>query len=212
MLRTSIFTEPFGLTEPLFVPEYWSPPSLFNLALTTGFDIESLIFCFGIGGVAAVLYNIFRGHVVYPLPMEERSRRIHRYHYAAILSPVFVFVPLAFIDWNPIYPGIIAMAVGSVATASCRHDLISKSWIGGVIFASYYLVFLIGLRITAPGYIERVWNLLDLSGASLFSFPIEEFLFAITFGMFWSSVYEHFTWTQAGTINVQEDKTLLPHR
>ncbi|NIO40679.1 MAG: hypothetical protein GTO41_11165, partial [Burkholderiales bacterium] len=36
---TSVFTMPFGLTEPLFVPEYWSPPSLFDLALTTGFDI-----------------------------------------------------------------------------------------------------------------------------------------------------------------------------
>jgi hypothetical protein len=48
---------PFGLTEPLFVPRYWDPPSLFNLAATTGFDIESLIFCFAIGGIGAVLYD-----------------------------------------------------------------------------------------------------------------------------------------------------------
>lgn len=55
MVWTSLFTTPFGLTEPLFVPEYWSPPSLFDLARQTGFDIESLIFCFGIGGIRAVL-------------------------------------------------------------------------------------------------------------------------------------------------------------
>lgn len=36
MLRVSLLTAPFGLTEPLFVPEYWSPPSLFDLARTTG--------------------------------------------------------------------------------------------------------------------------------------------------------------------------------
>lgn len=55
MLRASLLTMPFGLTEPLFVPAYWSPPSLFDLARTTGFDIESFIFSFGIGGIGAVL-------------------------------------------------------------------------------------------------------------------------------------------------------------
>lgn len=45
----SLATAFFGLTEPLFVPEYWNPPTLFDLAQRTGFDLESLIFCFGIG-------------------------------------------------------------------------------------------------------------------------------------------------------------------
>ena len=55
MLWASLFTMPFGLTEPLFVPSYWNPPSLFDLAQNTRFDLESLIFSFGIGGVGAVL-------------------------------------------------------------------------------------------------------------------------------------------------------------
>ena len=55
MWWSSIFMAPFGLTEPLFVPGYWNPPSLFELAQRTGFDIESIIFSFGIGGIAAVL-------------------------------------------------------------------------------------------------------------------------------------------------------------
>ena len=50
MFWVSLFTMPFGLTEPLFVPKYWNPPSLFNLAARTGFDFESLIFSFSIGG------------------------------------------------------------------------------------------------------------------------------------------------------------------
>ena len=51
MLVVSSFTALLGLTEPLFVPEYWSPPSLFDLALRFGFDIESLIFAFAVGGI-----------------------------------------------------------------------------------------------------------------------------------------------------------------
>ena len=39
MFIVSLFTMPFGLTEPLFVPAYWNPPSLFNLAADIGFDI-----------------------------------------------------------------------------------------------------------------------------------------------------------------------------
>ena len=39
MLIVSLLTSLTGLTEPLFVPVYWNPPSLFNLASLTGFDI-----------------------------------------------------------------------------------------------------------------------------------------------------------------------------
>ena len=67
MLSASLFTMPFGLSEPLFVPEYWNPPSLFDLAQQTGFDIESLIFCFGIGGIGAVLYNVLTRQILKPV-------------------------------------------------------------------------------------------------------------------------------------------------
>ena len=44
LLTLSLGTVPFSLTEPLFVPSYWNPPTLFDLARRTGFDIESVIF------------------------------------------------------------------------------------------------------------------------------------------------------------------------
>lgn len=80
MLWASAFTTPFGLTEPIFVPEYRNPPSLFDLAARTGFDVESLIFCFGIGGVGAVLVNVLRGSTTTPMDEHERHDRRHRYH------------------------------------------------------------------------------------------------------------------------------------
>lgn len=197
MIWASLFTTPFGLTEPLFVPEYWSPPSLFDLARRTGFDIESLIFCFGIGGVGAVLYNVLvRRQPVLVDPGEKHHRR-HRWHRWAVLAPFALFPPLYFLPWNPIYPGIVAMAVGAAATALCRPDLKTKTLAGGAIFLLYYLVFLAGLELTAPGYFERVWNLEALSDVRVAGFPIEELLFAIAFGAYWSGVYEHLTWRRA---------------
>lgn len=142
MLWGSAFMAPFGLTEPLFVPVYWNPPSLFDLAQRTGFDIESIIFCFAIGG-------------------------------------------------------IVAMAAGAVANVMCRPDLKLNMLVGGMLFLGFYIVFLAGLKWSAPGYIEQVWNLPALSGIAPFGFPIEEFLFAFGFGLFWTGVYEHFTWRRS---------------
>jgi len=194
MLWASLFTTPFGLTEPLFVPEYWSPPSLFNLAITTGFDIESLIFCFAIGGLGAVLYNVLTKKTESPVPEQEKRLPLHRHHYKAIAAPFVVFPVLYFFPWNPIYPGIIAMIVGAIANILCRPDLKTKTWIGGVIFLIFYVVFLSGLEWSVPGYINKVWSMESLSGITIFFIPVEELLFAISFGMYWSGVYEHLNW------------------
>jgi hypothetical protein len=194
MVWASLFTAPFGLTEPLFVPEYWSPPSLFDLAQRTGFDIESLIFTFGIGGIGAVLYNLLTRQRLRPVSRQEMKHPRHRFHWWALAAPFLSFPILYVFPWNPIYPAILAMVVGAIATVLCRPDLGRKTWIGGLLFLAYYVAFLLGLEWTAPGYIARVWNLEALSGLGLFGMPLEELLFAITFGAYWSGVYDHFTW------------------
>ncbi|MEX0691376.1 MAG: lycopene cyclase domain-containing protein [Gemmatimonadales bacterium] len=194
MWWSSVFTAPFGLTEPLFVPEYWNPPTLFDLAQRTGFDIESLIFCFGIGGVGSVLYNVLTRRGTTAVPTHERRHHRHRYHRQVLATPFVVFAALVWLPWNPIYPGIVAMLAGAVATWWCRPDLAGKTWIGGALFVAYYAAFLLGIELTVPGYIERVWNFESLTGWRLGFMPVEELLFALGFGMYWSGVYEHVTW------------------
>ena len=194
MIWASLFTTPFGLTEPFFVPRYWSPPSLFDLARTTGFDIESFIFAFGIGGIGAVFYNLVTGRRFMPLASSERHLRRHALHDWALGVPFISFPALYLLGWNPIYPAIAAMILGAAAAIWCRPDLVSKTWIGSLLFVAYYTLFLAGVEWTMPGYIARVWNLNALSGLRIIGMPIEEVLFAAAFGAYWSGVYDHFTW------------------
>ncbi len=194
MLWSSVLTALFGLTEPLFVPEYWNPPSLFDLAQRTGFDLESLIFCFGIGGVGSVLYDALTQSRLAPVPAHERHGARHRFHRAALAMPVVTFLAVCFLPWNPIYPSLIAMAAGAAASILCRPDLARKTLIGGVLFGGSYLAFLVSLEMMAPGYIARVWNLPALSGVLFGRFPIEELLFGFAFGLYWTGVYEHIAW------------------
>ena len=194
MWRASLATMPFGLTEPLFVPAYWNPPSLFDLAQKTGFDLESLVFCFAIGGVGSVLYNVLTRHQPATMPLLERELHRHRWHRAALFVPIVTFIGLYWLPWNPIYPAIVAMATGGVATALCRPDLARKALVGGGIFLGYYAAFMVALLVFVPGYIERVWNLPQLTGVGVLGIPMEELLFGFTFGIYWTSVYEHLTW------------------
>ena len=84
MMWASLITAPLSLTEPLFVPDYWNPPSLFDLARRSGFDIESVIFSFAIGGIGAVLYNLLTGRALLPISAADRHSPHHKMHYCAL--------------------------------------------------------------------------------------------------------------------------------
>lgn len=195
MLLVSLATSPLGLSEPLFVPEYWSPPSLFELAARTGFDLESLIFTFAIGGIGAVLYDALARRELQTMPHAERlSMKRHRFHALALTLPVIAFPLLKLLPWNPIYPAISALAIGGAANVACRPDLMRNTLLGGVLFFGFYAVFMVLLLVAAPGYIEKVWNLPALSGVLVRGIPLEELAFGFTFGLYWAGLYEHFTW------------------
>lgn len=196
MLKVSLWTSLLGLTEPLFVPEYWLPPSLFDLAANTGFDIESLIFSFGVGGLGFVLYFfIFPVKGEEEFTVDERIAARHRYHPWLLLVAPVLFVALFLVTGlNPIYISVIALMVGGVATWYCRPDLKMKMFVSAFLFLGLYFVFFLTLIIFEPGYVLKVWNLPAISGILVAGIPIEELMFAFSFGFFWSTTYEHFAW------------------
>lgn len=195
MLRVSLWTMPFGLTEVLFVPDYWNPPTLFDLAQRTGFDVESLIYTFAITGIASVLYQIVFRRVYEPLHPDDRHTMRHRIHRYILATPFIVFILLATLtNLNHIYCSIFAMGAGAIATLFCRPDLNLKTWIGGSLFLVLYFVFFEILNVLYPGYVADVWDLKNISGILLAGVPLEELLFGFVFGMYWSSVYEHLMW------------------
>lgn len=203
MFRVSALTGLFGLTEPIFVPDYWNPPSLFELAQRTGFDIESLIFSFAIGGIGAAAYKVLARRELRPLSHRERHARRHRFHRLALAAPLLVFPPLYLLSWNPIYPALATLAIGSAANVLCRPDLVHGTLLGGALFAGLYAVFMVLLIVWAPGYIEQVWNLAALSGMRPGGIPLEELGFGFAFGAYWAGLYEHFTWTHSVAANAR---------
>jgi len=194
MFWVSLFTMPLGLTEPLFVPEYWNPPSLFNLASRTGFDIESLIFAFSIGGIASILYEIIFKVKHKKMSKHEIHSKRHQFHLLVLFSPLIIFVLSEIIfDFNVIYSMMLALFMGSLIYLLCRPDLKRKIFTSGLLFLLVYFLFFRLLFLIYPNFINA-WNLSAISGILLFGIPIEELLFAFGVGMLWSSIYEHVKW------------------
>lgn len=202
MVRVSVGTMFLGLTEPLFVPRYWNPPTLGDLARRTGFDLESLLFSFAIGGIVFAAYHVLFGEAPAESMAHERSDPRHRYHMLAILSaPVGFVVLLALTPLNPIYAAAIALVGGFFATLYCRPDLWRKMLASGALFLLLYFVVFVLFDQAFPGYVVAVWNLKAVSGVVLWGVPLEELLFAFTFGLYWSSVYEHLGWRRSLSIS-----------
>ncbi len=210
MLRVSLVTALLGLTEPLFVPRYWNPYTVFSLARRTGFDLESLLFSFAIGGIVFAAYDVlFRMGPIESMAAERHEAR-HRYHVLAIASPFLVFLVLAITTtWNPIYSSAVALVAGFFATLYCRRDLWLKMIASGCLFFAVYFIVFVLFNLAFPGYVEAVWNLKALSGVRLIGVPLEELMFAGAFGLYWSSVYEHLMWRREHTLTSTVQKVGL---
>ncbi len=91
------------------------------------------------------------------------------------------------------------MFIAGIAALWCRPDLKKKIWVSGVLFTVFYFLYFFLLELFSPGYVERVWNLSAISGINLLNVPLEELVFAFTFGMLWSSYYEHLNWYKLTT-------------
>ena len=205
-----------GFTEPLFVPEYWDPPSV--LAFRR-WDLESFLFCFFVGGIAGVapewrpLRRLFQsidygiwllGHRVYDwyqrLTGAEPLRASSDIEFShddirrdnALLAAIFLggFGFTAHLGLNVIYDAVLTCLLVGAFVAWYRPRLRWQVWAGGLIFTVIYatVLFLTGLRY--PTFYDDYWNLKDLSGVRIQGAPLEEYLFALGMGVFWAPLFE----------------------
>ncbi len=183
----TLIAAPMALTSLLFVPQYWTPPSLFNLDQKIRVGIEDVLWAAAVGGIASVVAEILLKERLSAIRKAARKR-----HFAPFVVVVVVFIALEF--WHPgktIYNTIIAFAVGALVIAYLRSDLLPTMLTGALSFTIlYFALFLIFLCLY-PGFIQRYYNIPNLLGIYVVGVPVEELLFAGTGGAIWSVAYEY---------------------
>jgi len=183
----TLISAPMALTSILFVPQYRTPPSLFNLDQRIRVGIEDVLWAAAVGGIASVVAEILLKESLSAFRKGVRKR-----HFAPFIVVVVVFVVLQL--WHPgktIYNTIIAFAIGTAAIAVLRSDLIPTMITGSLNFALLYFALFLIFLFLYPGFIQRYYNIPNLLGIYVLGVPIEELLFAATGGAIWSVAYEY---------------------
>jgi len=195
----TLIAAPMALTSLLFVPQYWTPPSLFDLDAKIRVGIEDFFWAAAVGGIAAIVGEISLGESL----AELRTTR-HKRHYAPFVVAAVVFLGLEFgLHWKTMTSTIVALAVCALVLAHLRRNLVVLMLVSATSFTIlYFALFLIVLALY-PEFVRRYYNLPNLLGVGVLGVPIEELLFAATGGAVWSVAYEYvhgFRLERAGVI------------
>ena len=165
---------------------YWHPQTLFNLGELTGnISIEDLLFMFIIGGIGAATYELF-------LRKKISLRKSYRPHFLA-LSVCFVlyFLLARVLPMNVLYAYIFATFCGALVLWIQRKDLLMHSLSGGGIFVLFYFLAFLTFNFLFPDFIAKFYYLSHLSGILILGVPLEELLYALSFGLLWAPLYEY---------------------
>jgi len=182
----TLISAPMALTSLLFVPQYWTPPSLFDLDQKIRVGIEDFLWAAAVGGIASMVSEILLKEKLSVIRKAARKRHL------APFVVVVVFIVLEF--WHPgktIYNTIIAFAVGVLVVAFLRNDLVPTMLVGALSFTVLYFAWIMSLLFPYPEFVQRHYNVPNLLGIYGLGVPIEQLLFARTSGAIWSVAYEY---------------------
>jgi len=186
ILFGSLLAAPFGFSGSLFIPEYWDPITLFDLASKAKFTIEGILFCFSFGGIATVVFEVFTRKKLVKIKPNYKTHILPYFSFIAMI----IILEFMFPD-KSIYNASIAPLLLAIYIGYKRRDLIKQMLFGGIIFTLLYLLFFIIFNSIFPDYVEKVYTLKNLLGINILGTPIEEFIFAFAAGTAWSAFYEY---------------------
>ncbi len=105
MLLTSLFSAPLGISEFLFIPEYWVP-QFQTIPLFKELFLESILFCFFLGGVISVIYQVLSKEKLFEFGKVNP--------FLTLIAPaLFLTYFLKISNLNPIYYVFFSMLLGS---------------------------------------------------------------------------------------------------
>ena len=187
MLSGTLLSTPFAFTAFLFIPQYWTPPSLWNLDARYGIGVEDFLWSAAVGGIASVASEIFfRGQLVRSRVAQPDPR------WAPLIVVVVVLAVLVSLFRNHVmYDTIAALLVGAATVAVLRPDLIGRMTRGALIFAVIYGLLFAYFLLLYPEFVTRFYNIKNLLGFYVLGIPIEELLFAYSGGLMWCVIYEY---------------------
>lgn len=182
ILFSSLFAAPLGISEKLFIPQYWTP-KFQTINITDELFLESFLFCFFLGGVVSVFYQVL---------FKEKNFKFKKINPYLTTSTLIIFLLYFFrpFNINPMYYVLTSLFLGSfiVMYYLGKKDSI-KIIYSSIINTTFYSIFYFFLWYTFP-QLPASYDIDKLSGILFGGIPIEEFLWIMSYSLFWTPLYE----------------------
>lgn len=185
MLLSGLLAAPFACCSVLFIPEYWNPVRILDFFFKTG--PEDIIFSFINGGIAWLLAA---WAVRKKLTINIRAGILLRRYAAYSASFMAVGFLLRQGGAGIMTATILSILLCSLLLLCLRPDLWVLPFAGLIGFTALYLVCVDILLGVFPEFLLQ-WNMENLWGVSLLGIPVEEILWASSFGFCWPLFIAH---------------------
>ena len=166
----------------VFVPDYWNPVRLFEVN----------------PGIEDVLFSFVTGALVWFLSAnkyEEKGLKCHknrrvgvkRYFKMVAIGAVTLALVSRFESLNIMSHILITMFITSLLVGWHYKDMVSIALSNSVLFGVFYTSFLVVTFQLFPQF-ESQWNSEHSWGVSILSIPLEEIVWAFSFGFTWTLI------------------------
>jgi hypothetical protein len=190
MLTMSFLVAPLGFTQFFYFRDYWHP--IYSLGTIFGVvGVEEIIFCFLIGGITAVIYE-----EVFGLKYTKRHLKNHPYWMLGffVLGVLWMLIGNIILGFNSMYISISILLLTGFLVLIFRHDLLKDAFFSGILIGILMFVFyLLFFNTMFNDIIQKWWLLKNISGILILGVPIEELMWAFSWGFFAGPAYEFIT-------------------
>jgi hypothetical protein len=174
------------ILEPVIYNDWWVP-----LTITGTIPcIESFLFGFACGGIAAVIYEEISRKKLKPIK-KEIEKNNSKLWAITILGFISFFSMFCILKIDSFLSSSISMIILITIIYTKRPDLIKNSIVSGIAtLISAFIIYSI-MQIITPGWIESFWIFKNTPKIIFLNVPIDDIIWFLLFGALWGPLYEY---------------------
>lgn len=184
MIIMSILIAPLApIAEIFYLRDYWRP-EFFN---GWKIGIEDPLFGFLFGGISCVMYEeVFgkyfakrhaRGHPIWTI-------------FLVLFGILWMVVTNIVLGFNSMYASIVGFAIISACMLYFRHDLLRDALLSSVLLSLLFFILYKIYLFFFPTIFQSWWMFENMSGIFISGIPLEELVWAFSWGLFAGPAYE----------------------
>ncbi len=176
MLIMSVIGAILGpLAQIFYIRDYFAPTTITG----TPIGIEDALIGFLIGGISAALYELWLWDRV---ERPAKAGVLSLVVVALVLSTAWMFIAVFYLGIPSVYASTIFLMVIGVSMITYRPRLAKNAVYSGVLLTVFFFLFYQLYFWLYPDIVDAWWYLSNVSGIIFINVPLEEYLWAFSWG------------------------------